>query len=286
MKKTKQLRNLWYRLSSKQRFIIRRLYYLPNDLFDTIKGKTHKYVPPRGLIYTGGPQNAKLFLEQGKHQLRLLKKEVILTPSDKVLDIGSGIGRTAIALTSYLNKNGSYNGFDVVKTGVDWCIKKISKDYTNFKFKYVPLFNDLYNTSQLKATDFVFPYNDDTFNKVFSFSLFTHMQINEIQHYFHEIERVLKSDGLCFSTFFLYNSNTEEYISKRENFNFPFKKENYRLMSNDVKSANIALDEEKLSLMLRKAKLKIVRIIDGYWKDKIRDINKKEYQDIVIFRKV
>ena len=286
MKKTKQLRNLWYRLTSNQRFVLRRLYYLPIDLFEALAGKTNKYVPPRGYIYTGSPSNAKNFIQQGEFQLELLKEEIKLTPSDAVLDIGCGVGRTAIALTQYLNEKGSYVGFDVVEKGINWCKKGIGNDFSNFQFEYVSLFNDLYNTSKNKAADFVFPYDDGRFDKVFTISLFTHMQIDEIQHYFNEIERVVNDSGLCFSTFFLYDSNDEDYIASKKDFNFPHEGDGFRLMNENVKSGNIAIHKFKLDEMFKKANLQKVRIVDGYWKDKVRDKSKKEYQDIVIFKKL
>ncbi|MEN3323433.1 class I SAM-dependent methyltransferase [Mariniflexile soesokkakense] len=287
MKKTKILRNLWYGLSSNQRFLIRRLYYLPVDLFDKITGKTNKYVPPRGCIYTGSPSSAENYLKQGDFQLELLIEEIDLMPSDKVLDIGSGVGRTAIALTTYLDKSGSYDGFDVVKKGVDWCNSGIGNDFPNFKFKYVSLFNDLYNTSKNSALDFVFPYQDNSFTKIFTFSVFTHMMLEEIQHYFKEIQRVLTKDGQCFSTFFLYDSEDEDYAGTRAHLNFPKKGDDgFRLMHENVKSGNIAIHKTKLDNMLKTAGLIRVKTIDGFWKDEVQDLSKKEYQDIVIFKSI
>ncbi|GAA3602142.1 methyltransferase domain-containing protein [Flavivirga amylovorans] len=287
MKKTKLLRKLWYDLSSNQRFFIRRLYYLPQDLFDKITGKTHKYVPPRGFIYTGSPSSAENYLKQGELQLELLKEEINLIPSDSVLDIGSGVGRTAIALTTYINEKGSYDGFDVVKKGIDWCNSGIGTDFSNFNFKYVALYNDLYNTSASSALEFVFPYGKNSFNKIFTFSVFTHMMLEEIQHYFNEIQRVITNNGLCFSTFFLYDSNDEDYIATRKHFNFPVKGDDgFRLMNKNVKSGNIAIHKTKLDDMLKNANLKRVKRIDGFWKDEVRDKSKKEYQDIVVFKRI
>jgi ubiquinone/menaquinone biosynthesis C-methylase UbiE len=279
------LRKFWYRLSPKHRFLIRRLYYFPLDFLDKILGKRHKYVPPRGSIYTGSPANAEAYLDQGRRQLILLQNHINLKPNDIILDIGSGIGRTAIALTSYMEPEGIYKGFDVVKLGVDWCNSKIGKDFSNFEFKYVPLYNDLYNTSALKAEEFIFPYDNNAFNKVFSFSVFTHMQINEIQNYFKEIHRVLKNDGLAFSTFFLYEDANENHISTKNKFKFPIKKNGYRLMNEDVKSGNIAIHKDTLKAMLAQEKMEIVNIIDGFWKDKSKYSKQASYQDIVVFKK-
>ncbi|WP_242156882.1 class I SAM-dependent methyltransferase [Aestuariivivens sediminis] len=286
MKKTNSIRKIWYSLSSNQRFLFRRLYYFPIDLLDQVLGRRHKYVPPRGMIYTGSSIGSKEYLKQGQFQLNLLKEEIDLLPSDKVLDIGSGVGRTAIALTKYLNKEGTYDGFDVVKKGVEWCNKGIGEDFSNFKFKYVPVFNDLYNTSKMKATEFKFPYGNNSFDKVFSISLFTHMQLDEIQHYFYQIARVVKPNGLCFSTFFLYDSHDEKYISEKEHFNFPYKREGYRLMNENVKSGNIAIHKNVLKSMLQNAGMEYIRIVDGFWKSKTLNNTGREYQDIVIFKRI
>jgi len=277
------LRSLWYSLSTNRRFLIRKLYYFPIDIFDKISGNYHKYVPPRGYIYTGSPANYKDYLKQGEQQLELLKSEIDLRPNDSVLDIGCGIGRTAIALTSYLDESANYEGFDVVKLGIKWCNSKIKKDFQNFNFKYIPLFNDLYNEAKLKASEFNFPYERNIFDKIFTFSVFTHMQIDEIQNYFSEIYKVLKPDGIAFSTFFLYDDTTEDLTPINNSFNFSIKKDGYRLMNDKVKSANIAIHKNKLNAMLEMENLILIKIIDGFWKGN-RD-NKIEYQDIVIFKK-
>lgn len=285
MKRTTGLRNLWYSLSSGQRYLIRKLYYFPIDLRDKITGKSHKYVPPRGMIFTGSSAGAESYLKQGQHQLELLKTFVHLKPSDDVLDIGSGVGRSAIALSDFLSNEARYEGFDVVKKGVDWCNKKLRKDFPNFNFTYVPLFNDLYNQEKNDALNFVFPYEDLAFDKTFSFSVFTHMKIAEIEHYFTEIKRVMKPDGLSLHTFFLYHDEDSDYISTRENFNFPVDKGNYKLMSDKVEGANISIHKDELYKMANRSGLEIVSIIDGFWKDKVKDLSKIEYQDMVVFRK-
>ena len=56
-------------------------------------------------------------------------------------------------------------------------------------------------------------------------------------------------------------------------------------MHEDVKSGNIAIQEDKLKHMIYDAKLEFVKIVDGFLKDDVRDKLKKEYQDIVVFKK-
>lgn len=281
-----KLRNFWYNLSSNQRFLIRKLYYFPIDFYDKLTGKTHQYVPSRGNIYTGSPDSAEGYLKQGKWHLKLLQQHIDLRPTDSVLDIGSGVGRTAIALTEYLNNVGEYQGFDVVEAGVNWCNNGIGKDFQNFQFTYVPLYNDLYNTSAQKATEFKFPYNDQYFDKIFTFSVYTHMMINEIQHYLTEMNRVLKDDGAIFSTFFLYDDQDEASILENKSFHFGVKKEGYRLMSDHTKSGNIAIYIDNLKKMANQAGLEVVKIEKGFWRTGIRRQAEDEFQDVVIFKKI
>jgi hypothetical protein len=109
------------------------------------------------------------------------------------------------------------------------------------------------------------------------------MQIEEIQNYLFEINRVLKKDGLASSTFFLYNDEEIAAINKIEKFNFSIEREGYRLMNDKIKSANIAIDKERLKLMAKNANLEIVSITDGFWKE---TPNAVEFQDFVVFKKV
>ena len=279
--KIRQLqRKLYYKLSPDMRLLVRKLFFLPVDLWETVTGKRHKYEPPKGDIYIGSGD----FIKQGKHQLELLKEYISLKPDDAVLDVGSGIGRTAVPLTEYLTAEGRYEGFDAVEKGVNWCNKKIKKDFPNFNFIFVPLKNDLYNNSKNEAERFTFPYEDNSFDKVFLFSVFTHMTVKEIANYLCEIKRVLKPEGLCLATLFIYIGENEEMIAYRNHFLFPFAAEDYRLMSKDVKSANIALKEELLDKLILQSNLKRIKTIEGYWKDNISNHGKNNFQDMVILK--
>lgn len=276
------LRSLYYAISPKSRFLVRKIYYFPADFWNSLNRSKNKYEPKKGDIFIGSGD----FLSQGKHHLELLKEYTSLQPDYSVLDVGCGIGRAAVPLTQYLSTKGKYEGFDVVKKGIDWCRKNISKDFPNFNFQHISLNNDLYNLTNQKAENFKFPYEDNSFDTVFLFSVFTHMQPKEVQNYLNEIYRVLKTDGKCLSTFFLYDDQNEAYISKEnKGFCFPYPKENYRLMNEKVPSANIAFKEELLFEMIKTSQLKLENKIYGTWSNRaVKDLF--DYQDILILKKV
>lgn len=283
IKNINTLRKIWYRLSPANRYRVRKIYFLPLDLWERFTGQTHKYVPSRGAVFTGGTAGVTSFIAQGKQQLSLLQEYGSLQPQHHVLDIGCGLGRTAISLSTYLNNQGSYQGFDVVEKGINWCKKGIGADFSNFTFTYVPLFNDLYTTGSGQSSSFVFPYNEYSFDLIYNFSVFTHMGVDEIQQYLKEIKRTLKNGGTCLCTFFIYNNDNEHYISTRDGFHFPVAHDGYRLMSADTRSGNIAIHADLLKKMLQNAGFNSYKIIDGFWKDKQFDSSKKEYQDILVF---
>ncbi|NJC27183.1 class I SAM-dependent methyltransferase [Neolewinella antarctica] len=275
------LRSFYYKLTPGQRLWVRKMFYLPLDLYETLFQTKGEMMPSRGDIYTGSGN----FLKNGEIQVGQLREYLELQVDDAVLDIGSGIGRTAIPLTTYLSSKGDYEGFDVVQKGVNWCKDHLTTRFPNFRFQYVPLHNDLYNNSTGQASNFTFPYPEQKFDKAFLFSVFTHMMVEEIDNYLAEIDRVLKQNGSCLATFFLYNEDNEDMISTQKGFKFPWLKDGYRLLNEEVKSANIAISELTLEQLLCGKNLMVDRIIEGYWKEHIGKTGANDFQDIVVFRR-
>lgn len=200
-------RQFYYALTPTLRFAVRRLYYLPVDCYERVFGKKDPLIPPKGMIFIGSGD----FRQQGQHILKLLIDHAGLTPESKVLDIGCGIGRLASALTGFLSPTGSYDGFDIVKKGINWCRKQISSRYPNFTFKHIDLKNDLYNVkTDREAKNFSFPYPDESFDCIALTSVFTHMMPEDVDNYLGQIARVMKSGGKCLATFFLINPEIEK----------------------------------------------------------------------------
>lgn len=275
------LRKIYYWLSPSQRLLARRLVYFPIDLFERITGKRPPLVPPRSMVYTGTGD----YLKGGRLYLSFFKKYGQLEPHHRVLDVGSGIGRMALPLTSYLSQEGSYEGFDIVESGVKWCRKHITSRYPSFRFTHVHLQNDLYSSSGQQASEFKFPHTDQEFDFVFLTSVFTHMIPEEVENYMQEISRVLKKGGKCFATFFVFGQDIPEATADNS-FRFNVHKGHYMLMDARVKSANVAYEMDFITNQLAKPnQLQIKTFVQGYWRgtQAREDI---DFQDIIVFEKL
>ena len=136
-----------------------------------------------------------------------------LKPTDNVLDVGCGVGRMTYGLVNYLEPPARYEGFDIVPDLITWTQQEISSRYPNFQFRQAPIYNSFYNpTGHLNPTEFIFPYQDASFEFIILTSVFTHMSGDAIQHYIREIRRVLKPGGRGLITCFLLNSESISLI--------------------------------------------------------------------------
>jgi SAM-dependent methyltransferase len=193
----------------KTRLAIRRAVFFPLDLFDFFAGKRDPLVPPRGLWFVGG----------GHFQANQFRGSFIalgdLKPHHRVLDVGCGIGKQAVPLTQYLNPQGSYEGFDIVEEGVEWCQREISSRFPNFTFRHANIFNKHYNPhGDVLPEQWKFPYADAEFDFVFLISVFTHMLPDAVHNYISEISRVLKPGGKAFISFFLLNESSTKLMAE------------------------------------------------------------------------
>jgi ubiquinone/menaquinone biosynthesis C-methylase UbiE len=167
--------------------------------------------PPEDLIYIGGGN----FREIGDEFFRYLVDLADLQPHHRVLDVGCGIGRIAIPLTQYLDQRGSYEGFDIVPVGIDWCRDKITSRFPQFRFQLADLFNRSYNSAgHEEASSYTFPYPDESFDLVFLASVLTHLLPADLENYLYEISRVLKLGGRCLLTYFLLNPESARLLDK------------------------------------------------------------------------
>jgi SAM-dependent methyltransferase len=189
------------------RWTLRSLYFLPSDLIDRVRRERDALVPPKSQIFTGTVDE---FRSSGEALVQRLVDLAGLTPQSRILDIGSGIGRVAVALTGYLDRLGAYEGIDIVPSGIRWCQDNITPKYPNFRFTLADIYNAEYNPSgRIQASEYRFPYFDNEFDVAVLASVFTHMLPADVEHYLAEISRVLRPGGYCYASYSLLNEESE-----------------------------------------------------------------------------
>jgi ubiquinone/menaquinone biosynthesis C-methylase UbiE len=193
------------------RWALRKAYFAPVDLADRVlRRRTGELVPPRSAIFAGSVDG---YRASGRRLVRMLEETAALAPSSRVLDVGSGNGRLAVALTETLGEQGSYDGLDIVASGIEWCSGTITPRYPSFRFTHADVFNAEYNPrGSVRPGDYRFPYPDESFDLVVLVSVFTHMLPADMDHYLAEIARVLAPGGRCFATYFLLNEESERLM--------------------------------------------------------------------------
>jgi SAM-dependent methyltransferase len=266
------IRKIYYALPVQLRFLCRRLLYWPLDLL-THTNRKKKILPPAGLLFIGSGD----FELTGNRFAQRLKEYAHLHAGSRVLDIGCGIGRLARPLTDILQPPGIYKGFDVVKTGIDWCNKNIAVRYPHFEFAHVSLSNDLYNNQGENAAEFTFPYTNNSFTVVAAISVYTHLLPHETKQYLAESARVMESGGIAFFTFFIHDEQTQ----LPRNFDFPVKREGYALMDERVSRANVLYNRSFLFEMIAQQGLEIKEWVRGRWIDPLGS----DLQDTLVLTK-
>lgn len=257
---------------------MRWVYDLLLDLLDWLTGKRDQLTPPRRMIFIGDGDFRKIGEEFFHYFIELGG----LKPKERVLEIGCGIGRMAVPLSGYLKAGGSYEGFDIVADGIKWCQRKITPRFPNFQFKLVDVFNQAYNPKgKFKASEYAFPYADESFDFIFLTSVFTHMLPPDLEHYFSELTRVLRRGGKCFITYFLLNEESKKLIGEgRSTLEFKSGGSGYYTIDRNTPEAAVAYEENMIKGLYHKYQLIIINPVHyGSWCARKKYLS---YQDIVI----
>ncbi|MFC1590906.1 class I SAM-dependent methyltransferase [Thermodesulfobacteriota bacterium] len=255
----------------------RRLFYLPRDVLDTLLGRRDAYTPPKGMYLIGGD-----FSEVGQEFLNHFITLGGLQPHHRVLDLGCGVGRLAVPLTHYLNARGSYHGLDIVPKGIAWCKKKISRCHSNFSFDLADIRNDEYNPrGACDAGNFVFPYENDFYDFVFSVSVFSHMLPEGFENYMAEVGRVLKPGGITMHSQYLVNADAVRCMQLPASaINFKHDCGHYRIVDTYVPENKVAYDEAYVREIYSRNGLDIVSPLHyGAWCGRDDALN---HQDIIV----
>jgi SAM-dependent methyltransferase len=106
-----------------------------------------------------------------------------------------------------LTTEGSYDGFEICKSKIEFLKWTFHRAYPNFRFTWADVHNTFYNPQgKIRPADYRFHYPDASFDIVYAASVFTHMLPEATAHYFRESQRVLKLGGRCVFSFFLLDN--------------------------------------------------------------------------------
>lgn len=140
------------------------------DLRLFLTGKANPDLPPLRLRFVGDGD----FRAVGDQLAGQLVSAGGLQPTDRVLDIGCGVGRVALSLTRYLQPPGTYDGFDIVRPAIRWCRRAITPRHPSFRFHWANVYNANYNWRGIPAARYRFPFSDGSFDFTFATSVIWH----------------------------------------------------------------------------------------------------------------
>jgi SAM-dependent methyltransferase len=144
-------------------------------------------VPPYDLMRTTGSRTLRQYYESGittylPIATLAMREHINLEDNIVVLDFGCGVGRQLLQFTRNYPAP-SYHACDV------------HPDYVSFVKQHYP-------GVEVKQSSFTPPldYPDDTFDVIYSVSVFSHLSPEDHRRWLEELARVLKLGGYCFLT--------------------------------------------------------------------------------------
>lgn len=250
---------------------------MDDDLFPPVENTRWRYAKK------GGREG---FVQLGDYMVQRFVEYAGFGRDERVLDVGSGVGRVALALTKYLDPQASYDGFDVDAASINWCQENVTPRYPQFRFHVADVYHAHYNPEGTQsAVEYRFPFPDNTFSFVFLASVFTHLLPDTMENYVREISRVLEPGGRCLVTILLLNdvslADIDRGASPRR---FAFHRGNYRIDKEEQPELAVAYDEAYVRRVFPESGLTIVEPIhyEGWSK---RKITGEGHQDMIVATK-
>ncbi len=253
--------------------------FFPLDAFR--RSRWNAPLPPsiRNLVGLGD------FAAIGIATVAQLISEAGLRPEDAFLDIGCGIGRVALPLTTYLLPSTPFAGFDVVAEFIAWCKENITAGHPNFRFDLIDVANSEYNRGgELDAALLRFPYPDAAFSFAYAGSVFTHLLPPAAANYIREAARVLRPQGTLAATFFLLNDESRALIDSGQ-AHMPLRTSGagFRMLDAGNPEADVGLEEASILEVFAEAGLAITSIRYGSWCGRGE---RGDYQDLVVAKRI
>jgi SAM-dependent methyltransferase len=142
------------------------------------------------------------FLDAAVRDAQRLQGDLGISVSSRVLDIGCGVGRLPIGLLAHFGQMPPYTGVDVTEGVIRWCQKHITDPAATFV--HLDLANKRYNPrGEAISGSLRLPLSDASFDAIYLYSVFSHMELLDIKTYLKEFKRLLAPDATVFLTAFV-----------------------------------------------------------------------------------
>ncbi len=215
----------------------------------------------------------------------------LLKPGLRILDLGCGCGRAAVALTEALAGRCDYLGLDIIPGLITFCREEISSRYPNCSFYTVEGSNPHYDRYIEASGKGALPPAgfslDGSFDLVLAFSLLTHLRRREASESLRAIYRWTATGGSAVLSCFLLDSSSRRQIWRRRTPVFVEPRSRRKARSGIrvlVEGANtaVAFDQALFTDMICRGGYEGVRSIHyGEW----RCLEGLHFQDIVVLKK-
>jgi ubiquinone/menaquinone biosynthesis C-methylase UbiE len=217
-----------------------------DKISSTLKSRKQDYViyqgqilPPK-VLRTGGAhfQDDASYFASAQNEARRLAI-CGFKSNARILDLGCGSGRLPIGILIVHGDTVDYHGIDVRKSVVDWCTQVITKKHPKFIFTHIDIKNERYNPSGKAVNDrFRLPVQDNSYDILSLYSVFSHMVIEDIQGYLKEFRRILAPSGKIFFTAFV-EEGTPDMTINPENYGMKWSGELHCVRFNQEYFANL-----------------------------------------------
>ena len=225
----------------------------------------------------GGPETWDVI---GPGHMAQYERYAPISPTHTILELGCGIGRDAIELTRLLSPRGRYIGVDIIRPSIDWARANISARFPHFEFHHFDIYSDVHNTIGIhRASDFPLPSKSGCVDRIIAQSVFTHLFREDVTYYLGEFKRILKPDGLAFTTFFLLDDETRELMAAQVKpatvvpdltFGYEYAP---GVWINDAKHPEgaVAYHHDVVESLIAESGLDLIALHRGYWARPDRD---------------
>ncbi|MBJ2153582.1 class I SAM-dependent methyltransferase [Paracoccus sp. IB05] len=212
----------------------------------------------------------------------------ILTSSElpenaRILDLGCGFGRIAMALARRLGPDVAYTGLDPNADGIAWAQQNITPHYPNFRFRRIDVKSKPYNPDGTEdGARFRFPFDDASLDLVFMISVLTHVDLPTVETYLRETARVLTPSGRLVTTIFLLDTDVDQLLAAgRGHFALKYQNGESRVENPVNPELVIAHPRHRVLEIMDQAGFAKTVAVNGHWSGR-PSAQPMDFQDLLI----